>query len=226
MLYENIKEAVFLSRLNRFVACIEIDGRTELCHVKNTGRCRELLLEGAPVYVQEKNVAGRKTKYDLVSVFKGEKLVNVDSSAPNKVFYEWLVKSGYFGFDSHIESEKTYGNSRLDFYIEKGAAKIFIEVKGVTLEEDGVALFPDAPTIRGIKHIKELIRCKEEGFEAYGVFIIQMEGVDYFTPNDKTHRAFGETLKIAADKGVKLIALCCNVGKSVIEIKEFVRIKL
>ncbi len=226
MKYENIRKAVFLSRLNRFVAHIEIDGKIELCHVKNTGRCRELLLKGAPVYVQEKNDPGRRTNYDLISVFKGERLVNVDSAAPNKVFCEWMHESNFFGADSHIEAEKTRGNSRLDFYVESGSRKIFIEVKGVTLEEDGVALFPDAPTKRGIKHIKELIRCKEEGFEAYGVFIIQMGGIDYFTPNNRTHKAFGDILKIAVDKEVELIAFYCNVRKNKLEINGFIPIKL
>lgn len=224
--YKNIRPAKFLSRPNRFIANIEIDGRIELCHVKNTGRCKELLLEGAAVSVQMHDNPSRRTKYDLISVYKGPRLVNMDSQIPNRVFQEWIKESRYFGDAPHVRPEQRYGSSRFDFYIEAGDRKIFVEVKGVTLEEDNVALFPDAPTERGVKHLKELIRCRQEGFEAYAVFIVQMKDVRYFVPNHKTHRAFAEALREASQKGVRMLALDCHVTEDSIRAGDFVEVRV
>lgn len=198
MKYENIAEAIFLNRPNRFVAEIEIKGRAELAHVKNTGRCKELLIRGAAIYVRADKNPNRKTKYDLISVYKGSRLVNIDSQIPNQVFREWVEKSGHFGEITLIRPEQRYRNSRFDFYMEAGGRKTFVEVKGVTLEENGVAMFPDAPTERGVKHVEELISAVTEGYRAAVVFIIQMKGIEYFVPNDKMHQAFGHALREAA----------------------------
>lgn len=179
MEYKNIKQAKFLLRPNRFIANIEIGGKIEICHVKNTGRCKELLIPNAPILVRESDNNNRKTKYDLISVYKGKRLVNIDSQAPNKVFHEWMLDNNLFGEITLIKPEYKYNNSRFDFYIETAAKKIFIEVKGVTLEENGIALFPDAPTERGIRHITELCQSIRMGYEAYMVFIIQMKDVLY-----------------------------------------------
>ncbi len=222
MLYKNIKEAKFINRPNRFIANIEIDGEIEVCHVKNTGRCKELLTDNAKVYVQEFDNPNRKTKYDLISVYKGDRLINMDSQAPNKVFHEWLLKGKLFKDITLIKPECKYNNSRFDFYIEADNKKIFVEVKGVTLEENNIVMFPDAPTERGIKHIKELVDCVNEGYEAYVVFIIQMKDVLYFTPNNFTHKAFGDTLKTADSNGVKIIALDCDITKDSITAKDMV----
>lgn len=225
MKYENIKVGRFLARPNRFIARIEIDGEEKICHVKNTGRCRELLIPGVTVYVQEADFEHRKTKYDLIGVCKGNRLINMDSQVPNKVFHEWLEK-GYFQQLHRIKPEYTFQNSRFDFYLEAGQRKILVEVKGVTLEEEGVALFPDAPTQRGIKHLQELSQSLEAGYEAYVVFIIQMKDVKYFTPNVKTHKAFGEALIQAEKMGVKILALDCQVTEDCIYAKDFVEVRL
>ena len=190
MKYENIRKGTFVSRPNRFIANIEIDGKIEVCHVKNTGRCRELLIPGATVFVQEFEKAERKTKFDLISVCKGKLLINMDSQAPNKVVGEWL--DTFFDNVTLVKPEARYRNSRFDFYVEADGKKIFIEVKGVTLEEDGIAMFPDAPTERGIKHLSELCKCLDDGYEAYVIFVVQMEKAKYFTPNSKTHPQFAE----------------------------------
>jgi len=226
MIYQNIKKAKFISRPNRFIANIEIDGKAEICHVKNTGRCKELLTPNADILVQYNNNTSRKTKYDLISVYKGDRLINMDSQVPNKVLYEFLLKSDLFKNIIYIKPECKYKNSRFDFYLETKSKKVFIEVKGVTLEEDGVVLFPDAPTQRGLKHINELIECAEEGFDAYIVFVVQMKNVKYFTPNYKTHAAFGEALKLAKNSGVKIIALDCSVTETSIEICDFLEVIL
>jgi sugar fermentation stimulation protein A len=226
MEYKNIREGIFISRPNRFIANIEIDGEGEICHVKNTGRCKELLIPGSKIYVQEANNKHRKTKYDLISVYKGDRLVNIDSQVPNKVFYDWLLTSNFFKEVVSIKPESKYRNSRFDFYIETAAKRIYLEVKGVTLEENGIALFPDAPTERGIKHIIELCQCIKDGYEAYMVFIIQMKDVLYFTPNIKTHKAFGEALKTANQAGVNIFALDCEVTKNSITAKDFVDVLL
>ncbi len=219
MKYKNIKEGTFKERPNRFIAYVEIDGKTEICHVKNTGRCKELLVPGVKVYVEESSNPSRKTKYDLISVFKGDKLFNIDSSAPNKVFGEWAANSGYFKNVTFIKPEKKFENSRFDFYIETDSRKIYAEVKGVTLEVDGVLMFPDAPTERGVKHINELVSCVKNGFDAYAVFVIQTDSAKYFTPNNITHPEFASALKNAVLNGVKVLCLTCNVTKDEISIK-------
>lgn len=226
MKYDNIKKGIFIDRPNRFIANVEIDGKTEVVHVKNTGRCRELLIPGVTVYVQEFKNTTRKTKFDLIAVCKGSKLYNIDSQAPNKVFGEWILKNGYFGEVEYIKPECKYGDSRFDFYIQAKDRRIYAEVKGVTLEEDGILMFPDAPTERGVKHIKELCKCVDEGFEAYICFVIQTEKVKYFTPNKRTHPEFAEALLAAKNKGVEILCVNCNVTEDSLEINEFVEVKL
>jgi len=226
MIYSNIYTAKFLNRPNRFIAHIELDGKKEIAHVKNTGRCRELLTENATVFVQKSDNPNRKTKYDLIGVLKGEKMINMDSQIPNKVFGQWAETSGFFGDLKLIKAEKTFGSSRFDFYIETEKDKIFVEVKGVTLENDGVVMFPDAPTERGVKHINELCTCLESGYKAYIFFIIQMDNVKYFTPNRQTHPAFADALKNAAEKGVGVYALDCKVTQNSIVADKFVEVKL
>ena len=226
MIYNNIFAAKFLSRPNRFIAHIEIDGKEEIAHVKNTGRCKELLTENATVFVQKCDNPSRKTQYDLIGVLKGDKMINMDSQIPNKVFGEWAKNSGFFGSLTFMKAEKTYGNSRFDYYLETEKDKIFVEVKGVTLEKDGVVLFPDAPTERGIKHINELCQCLKDGYKAYIFFIIQMEDVKYFTPNRDTHPAFASALKNAAESGVGVYALSCKVTENSIEADKFVEVRL
>ena len=226
MTYNNIFRAKFISRPNRFIANIEIDGKAEVAHVKNTGRCKELLTDGATVFVQKSDNPNRKTKYDLIGVIKGDRMINMDSQIPNKVFGQWAESSGFFGSLTLIKSEKTYGNSRFDYYLETETDKIFVEVKGVTLEEDGVVLFPDAPTERGVKHINELCRCIDDGYKAYIFFIIQMDNVKYFTPNRKTHPAFADALKNATEKGVGIYALDCKVTENSIVADSFVEVVL
>ncbi len=201
----------FISRPNRFIANVEINGKTELCHVKNTGRCREMLISGAKVVLEESPNPARKTKYDLISVYKGSRLINMDSQAPNKIFGEYVRESGLFGKITLLRPETKYKNSRFDFYIENETEKIFVEVKGVTLEKDGAVFFPDAPTERGVKHIKELISAKAEGFRAGVVFIVQMENADYFSPSDENHPEFASALREAARLGVEIYAFSCRV---------------
>lgn len=226
MTYDNIHEAVFLDRPNRFIAHILLNGQTQVCHVKNTGRCRELLLPGAEIFVQRAANPARKTAYDLIAVRKGERLINMDAAAPNKVFGQWLSAGGPGYVPELIRPECVHGDSRFDFYFEHGGRKAFAEVKGVTLEENGVVRFPDAPTERGVKHLHGLIRCVQEGFEAWAVFIIQMKGVKYFEPNRATHPEFAEALAQAAQAGVKLIALDCNVEKDSLNAADPVAIRL
>lgn len=224
MNYKNIVEGRFIARPNRFVAYAEINGRTEVCHVKNTGRCKELLTEGCTVWLEKaEGSAKRKTLYDLVAVRKGDRLINMDSAAPNHAAAEFLPKMFPGG---SIRPEYSYGNSRFDFYIEKNGERILLEVKGVTLEQDGIAMFPDAPTERGLKHINELTRCLGEGFETYLLFVVQMEDVRYFSPNDLTHPAFGQALRQASEKGVKLLAYDCKVTPGSMEIRNGVEIRL
>ena len=226
MRYENIKEGRFLERPNRFIAKIEIDGSPQICHVKNTGRCRELLTPGAKVLVQECDSPQRKTKYDLISVWKGERLINMDSDAPNQVFGEWLRACGLFPDAREIKAEKSHGDSRFDFYAAGPSFQAFIEVKGVTLEENGVVRFPDAPTERGLKHLHSLMRCVEEGFQAYAAFVIQMQGVRYFEANWQTHPAFGEALRKAAAGGVQVLAWDCRVTEDSLCLNEAVAVRL
>ena len=225
MRYPNVHKARFLSRPNRFVANCEMGGEILTVHVKNTGRCRELLVPGCTVWLTKSGNPDRKTAFDLIAVEKGERLINMDSQIPNRVFAEGAGKSGYFG-EAKLRPETTYQNSRFDFYIEAGERKIFVEVKGVTLEEDGVVRFPDAPTERGVKHLKELTAAAGEGYEAYVCFIIQMEDCRYFTPNRDTHPAFADALKQAAESGVQVIALNCAVTPDTITAKEFIPVHL
>ncbi len=222
MKYEKIIEGKFESRPNRFIASVDIGGKKELAHVKNTGRCSELLIPGVKLYLQDhsENMGKRKLKYSLIGVEKitGNQavIINMDSQAPNKVVKEALetgrIKLKGMAELEYIKSEVVYGESRLDFYVrDKDGQEAYLEVKGVTLKEDDVARFPDAPTERGIKHLKELIKIKGAGKKAFVIFIIQMKGIERFEPNDKTHKAFGDALRMAADYGVTVIAYDCKI---------------
>lgn len=218
MKYEKIEIGKFLERPNRFIAYVEIAGQTETVHVKNTGRCAELLVPGAEVYVQKADQAERKTQWDLIGVKKGKRMINMDSQIPNKVVEEWIRKGNLFPNATLIKPEQTYKQSRFDFYIEEDGRKIFMEVKGVTLENDGIVKFPDAKTERGVKHLNELCEAVKEGYEAYVMFVVQMKGVKYFTPNMATHPEFGNALKQAQEQGVRILAYDCKVTKNSIEL--------
>ena len=224
MTYKNITRGKFLSRPNRFIANVEIDGKQETVHVKNTGRCRELLVPNATVFLEKSDNPLRKTQYDLVAVYKDNLLINMDSQIPNDVAFEWLKNGNLFSKNANIRREVTHNKSRFDFYIEDGNRKIFLEVKGCTLEQDGIAMFPDAPTERGVKHIEELIGCLEEGFEAYILFVIQMKGPKVFKPNDNTHKAFGDALRKAYESGVRILAYDSIVTPNSIKIDKEVKI--
>ena len=247
MTYEHIVAGTFISRPNRFIAHVETGNRTVVCHVKNTGRCRELLIPGVTVILEfhpDAVLSGRKTEYDLIGVYKNGLLINMDSQAPNKAAWEWLGSLGggqyteknhyplgsYVPFD--IRREVTHGDSRFDLAFSlrnrdtKAVSPAFMEVKGVTLEENGLALFPDAPTKRGIKHLKGLIRAHEEGYEAYVLFVIQMKGILGFTPNDITHPAFGETLRQAREAGVHVLAYDCLVNPDTMTVDSPVKVML
>jgi len=226
MEYGRIVEGLFLSRPNRFVALVKVQGRTERVHVKNTGRCRELFTEGARVFLEEAPGSERKTKYDLVAVEKGGLMVNVDSSAPNKVAREWVESGALFGDVNKIRPETTYGSSRFDFYIETGGENLFLEVKGVTLQRHGVALFPDAPSLRAVRHVQELMQARAQGYGACVLFVIQMTGVSYFTPNTETHPAFGTVLRRAADEGVLVLACDCTVWEKGMCVRGPVEVRL
>lgn len=226
MKYTNTVRGNFLARPNRFIAHVQIDGQRQVCHVKNTGRCRELLIPGVTVVLERAQNPSRQTPYDLIAVYKGDKLINIDSQAPNRVVGEWLAEGGFFEDVTLIRPECQYKNSRFDFYIEAGGKKIFAEVKGVTLEQDGVVLFPDAPTERGVKHLRELMEAAQQGYEAYVFFVVQMEDCKYFTPNTETHPEFAEALRLAAQSGVKVVTLSCNVGEDSLSINAPVKIKL
>lgn len=226
MRYERIEEAIFLERPNRFIAYASIRGEKEVVHVKNTGRCAELLIPGAKIYVQESENPERKTKWDLIAVKKQDRMINMDSQVPNKVVQEWLCKGALFGEGAIIRPETTYKNSRFDFYIEKKDRKAFIEVKGVTLETNGIVKFPDAPSERAVKHVGELIEAVKEGYEAYILFVIQMQHVKYFTPNRETHAEFGEMLKKAKKAGVKILAFDSIVTKEEILLNDEVEVVL
>ena len=216
MQYKTILKAVFLSRPNRFIAHVSISGETAVAHVKNTGRCKELLVPGCTVYLSVSDNPERKTKYDLIAAEKiragaSPLLINMDSQIPNDAAAEWLPVSGLFSENAVIRREFTHGDSRVDFYVEDGARKAFIEVKGCTLEDGGVALFPDAPTERGVKHLKHLIRAVSDGYECYVLIVIQMKDVSVFRPNGKTDPAFAQALREAKEAGVKIIAMDCLV---------------
>ena len=228
MKYQHIVEGIFLSRPNRFIAKVEIGGKEETVHVKNTGRCRELLLPGARVYLEYSPKPGRKTSYDLIGVYKeGLGLVNMDSQAPNAVVGEWLMRqqagaaaqeTAVFRKIGKIKPEFTYGQSRIDFFFEADGKDCLMEVKGVTLERERIAYFPDAPTQRGVKHIQELEMALEKGYDCYVAFVIQMPGICEICPNDETHPAFGEALRAANRAGVRVLALGCEIGEDSLDI--------
>ena len=217
MRYENITSAIFLNRPNRFIAEVEIDGKREIVHVKNTGRCRELLIPGCEVWLTAPGTSGRKTKYDLVAVRKESGFIfNIDSQAPNKLVREWLNTQGY----DRIVPEYTYGDSRIDFYMERDDERFLMEVKGCTLEIDGIGYFPDAPTERGVKHLRELIRAKQDGYQAMLAFVIQMDGVTEVRANVDTQPEFGVALEEAKAAGVKVLNLPCHVEPDYLKIIE------
>ena len=227
MQYQHVKEGRFLSRPNRFVARVLLDGAEEVVHVKNTGRCRELLLPGARVYLALGDNPQRKTRYDLIAVEKGPLLVNMDSQAPNRVFGEWAGAGHFRAGLTLLRPETVWGNSRFDFYWEDASGcRGFVEVKGVTLEENGHARFPDAPTLRGVKHLEELARCRAEGCEAAVCFVLQMGGMKDFAPNDVTHPAFGDALRRAAAGGVNVMAMECAVTPDSLTITRPVPVRL
>lgn len=226
MRYDEIVLGRFLSRPNRFFARVDIDGRAESCHVKNTSRLGELLLPDAVVSLQKARAPGRKTAYDLIAVQHAGIWVNIDSLAPNRVFGEWVWGSEEFAGLSHLRAETTYGHSRFDFYAEAGARRIFIEVKGVTLVEDGVARFPGAPTTRGVKHLRELGHCVDEGYEAVLVFVVARQDVAACGPNDAMDAAFGRALREAAAHGVRLLGLGCRATPESLEVDRRVEIVL
>jgi len=218
MEYSNVSKGTFIKRLNRFCATVNIDGVEQTVHVKNTGRLKELLFKGNTVYFCRSDNPDRKTLYDMISaesIVAGKKeIVNIDSQAANDIAHEWLNKGMLFGKNAVIKREVTYGKSRFDFYIEYHGNKAFLEVKGCTLNDNGTARFPDAPTERGVKHVEELTHACAQGYDAYILFIIQMKGVNSFSPNDSTHKAFGNALRDASSKGVKIIAVDCVVTES------------
>lgn len=225
MKYPNIVSGTFLSRPNRFIAHIAFDGKEEICHVKNTGRCKELLPAGAKVYCVDAQSPNRKTRYDLVAVQKGNRLINMDSQAPNAAAHEWLL-SGGLGAVKNLHPESRRGDSRFDFSFTKDGIPCFLEVKGVTLEHDGVCAFPDAPTLRGVKHLRELTQLSKEGYGAYILFVIQMSDVSYLRPNDTTDPAFSAALREAAQAGVQILAMDCAVTPESMTIRNPVTIKL
>mgnify|MGYP002512318464 CR=1 FL=1 len=216
MEYSDITAGIFISRPNRFLARVEIGGREELCHVKNTGRCRELLIPGARLILQHHDDSRRRTAWSVIGVYKGDRFINMDSQAPNQAAYEWVLAGGDGRFERAelVRREKSFGNSRFDLYVEAGERRTFLEVKGVTLETDGVARFPDAPTERGVKHVEELISCRKAGYEAALLFVIQMRGIRRLEPNWGTHAAFGEALRRAGAAGVELLAYDCLVTEN------------
>ena len=225
MEYTSMVPGRFLLRPNRFIAHVEIDGQTEICHVKNTGRCRELLPEGAKVWCQQAQNPARKTKFDLITVQKGHRLINMDSQAPNTAAKEWLL-SGGLGKIEQLRPETFYGDSRFDFALVKDQKQCYLEVKGVTLETDGICAFPDAPTERGTRHLRELIRAAREGFGAYVLFVIQMADVKYLRPHEETDPAFAAALREAAAAGVHILAMDCHVAPDSMTIRNAVQIKL
>lgn len=225
MHYNNMVEGVFLRRPNRFIAYVEIQGREEVCHVKNTGRCRELLVPGAKVWCQGADNPERKTKFDLIAVEKGKRLINMDSQAPNKAAMEWLL-SGGLGEITNLRPETTHGDSRFDFSFVKDGRLCFLEVKGVTLENEGICAFPDAPTLRGTKHLQGLSQAVKDGFGAYALFVIQMENVKYLHPNEETDPAFAAALRQAAQAGVEVLAVQCQIQPGNMTINGAVDVRL
>ena len=231
MQYNNVVSGKFLLRRNRFVAEVEIAGKKETVHVKNTGRCRELLIPGVEVFLEKAENPERKTPYDLIAVNKirsGKEplLINMDSQVPNAAALEWLQKSGLFSPRAIFKREVTHNNSRFDIFVTDGERKVFIEVKGVTLEDNGTALFPDAPTLRGVKHLNELAAAISEGFEAWVFFVIQMKEINCFSPNDAMHPEFGNALRRAAAAGVKILAMDCIITPDSIRADQAIEVKL
>ena len=220
MKYENIVEGRFIKRDNRFIAHVEINGKDEVCHVKNTGRCKELLTEGARVYLEPSTNPERKTKFSLVTVDKGGRLINMDSQAPNRVVEEAIKNKIIFDNVTFLKREYKYDKSRFDFYMERGSEKAFIEVKGVTLENDNVVSFPDAPSERAVKHLDELRRAADEGYKAYVMFVVQMSDVDYFVPNEKNHKAFADKLREVSREGVNVLGYDCFVSEDEIWLRD------
>lgn len=225
MTYTDMVEGRFLARPNRFIAHVEIDGQVEICHVKNTGRCRELLPVGAQVWCQRASNPNRKTKFDLITVKKAHRLINMDSQAPNIAAGQWLADGG-LGQIENLRPETFHGDSRYDFSFVKDGKTCFLEVKGVTLENDGICAFPDAPTDRGAKHLRGLTQAVKDGFGAYVLFVIQMEDVKYLHPNDSTDPEFGKALREAAAAGVHVLAVDCKITENTMEINDFVEVKL
>ena len=225
MKYANMRPGVFLARPNRFIAYVEMEGQRQTVHVKNTGRCRELLTSGVTVWCEKSANPARKTGYDLIAVQKGNRLINMDSQAPNAAAGQWLA-SGGLGEISGLRPETVHGDSRFDFSFQKDGKQCFLEVKGVTLETEGVCAFPDAPTERGAKHLRGLARAAEEGYGAYVLFVIQMEDVRLMHPNDTTDPAFGRALREAAQAGVVVLAMDCRVTPGSMELQRAVPVKL
>ena len=225
MYYDSMVRGHFLSRPNRFIAHVEIDGKEEIVHVKNTGRCQELLPVGAEVWCQKASNPSRKTQYDLITVRKGERLTNMDSQAPNIAAGEWL-RSGGLGEIEELRPETFHKDSRFDFSFIKDGRRCFLEVKGVTLENDGVCAFPDAPTQRGARHLRGLAQAAQEGYGAYVLFVIQMADVKYLQPNDVTDPDFGAALREAAQSGVQILAMDCAVTEDSMSIRLPVLVKL
>ena len=225
MHYGNMVEGIFRARPNRFIAHIEIDGKLEICHVKNTGRCRELLPPGAKVWCSVSDNPNRKTKFDLITVQKGHRLINMDSQAPNIAAGQWL-KNGGLGKIDNLKAEATHGDSRFDFSFTKDGKPCFLEVKGVTLENDGICAFPDAPTQRGAKHLRGLSELAKSGYGAYVLFVIQMTDVKYLHPNDATDPAFGAALRQAAADGVNVLAVDCHITPNTMTINDHIPVIL
>lgn len=229
MIYKQMVEGRFIKRINRFIAEVEIDNTIEKVHVKNTGRCKELFIEGQTIYLEPASNPDRKTKFSLISIYKGDVLINIDSQVPNRVIYDALKEGRIEGFEDMIElkREVTYENSRFDLYFKrKNGQEGFIEVKGVTLEVDGVAIFPDAPTTRGTKHVNELIKAYNEGYESYVIFLIQLKPIKYFRPNSITDPNFSSSLKKAYENGVKILAFDAHITDTTIDIGSPCPVKL
>ncbi len=226
MEYKKILKASFIERPNRFIANILLNGEKQVCHVKNTGRCKELLVPDAEIYIEESDNPNRKTRFDLITVKKGNRLVNMDSQAPNKVAAQWLEQNRPFGQITYLKAEYKYKSSRFDFYFETENQKAFAEVKGVTLENNNVVSFPDAPSQRAVKHLNELMSALDEGYKCYVIFVVQMKDVAYFEPNYENHPEFAETLKLAREKGVEVVAFDCRITPSSITPGDLVEVKI
>ncbi|MGI6004896.1 MAG: DNA/RNA nuclease SfsA [Christensenellales bacterium] len=212
MRYEQTAFGIFIERPNRFIARVQVDGKEEICHVRTTGRCGELFVPGAKVVLEKSDSPNRKTRYSVVAVYRGALLVNIDSQMPNKLFAQWVGKGRFWPQVRRMKAEYAHGDSRFDFYLEAGEKRTLVEVKGVTLKVGRTALFPDAPTKRGLKHLKGLLQAVKEGYEAYAVFVVQMQGARVFMPNEKCDPAFARALREAQAGGVHIAALECRVA--------------